>query len=570
MANQHRVEPQELTLDERQTIFQHLHRQLALNRSQATLYAEAEFQSSPLTKSKKQELRDEFNDEVTKWAQDILEKAWIACGEPGEDGCPDLVNENSDVSTENLPPLLLQDELVEVINTILLLHVTTTKQYSARTRCFLRSFGPLDEEAVVSALKHPENAMKQAQRQARKTTKKHAKKGRKLRMVGIGVGAVAGGVLIGVTGGLAAPLVGGAAITALGWIGVGGTAAAGLVASGLAGSSAVCGALFGLRGAKSTAKMVRKHTRGVQDLAFIPVSTQDEDRMALRLCVSGWLSDEKQVTAPWTIFGGDETFALRWEVKALKELSDALSTLIKSQIKKCVSSSVKVAKRGVSPSLVASLTPNAMMNIGRIIDNPWSNAKALAVKAGAVLGELLAKRAFGNRPVTLTGYSLGGLVVFEALKHLASLPPSETTHLIQDVFLFGTPASAAPKWWSSFRRLVAGRIVNGYSRGDYVLGILSRASSVNWKVAGLEPIDVEGVESVLVEEVTGHTKWRGLMGKALQSCEAPGIIDEMVEEQLKDMVRSMEGEEKLELSKGDIIAIFQTVQEVVKLRDQKE
>lgn len=31
------------------------------------------------------------------------------------------------------------------------------------------------------------------------------------------------------------------------------------------------------------------------------------------------------------------------------------------------------------------------------------NSKALAVKAGAVLGDLLKQRVFGNRPVTLTG-----------------------------------------------------------------------------------------------------------------------------------------------------------------------
>jgi hypothetical protein len=30
------------------------------------------------------------------------------------------------------------------------------------------------------------------------------------------------------------------------------------------------------------------------------------------LCISGWLTDEKGVTAPWTIFEGDDTFALQW------------------------------------------------------------------------------------------------------------------------------------------------------------------------------------------------------------------------------------------------------------------
>jgi hypothetical protein len=43
------------------------------------------------------------------------------------------------------------------------------------------------------------------------------------------------------------------------------------------------------------------------------------------------------------------------------------------------------------------------------------NSKALAIKAGAVLGDLLANRMFGNRPVTLIGYSLGSLSLGQVL-----------------------------------------------------------------------------------------------------------------------------------------------------------
>jgi hypothetical protein len=167
------------------------------------------------------------------------------------------------------------------------------------------------------------------------------------------------------------------------------------------------------------------------------------------------------------------------------------------------------------------------------IDNPWMNAKALAVKAGAVLGELLSKRVFGNRPVTLTGYSLGSLVIFEALKYLASLPPSEVIHCIQDVFLFGTPAPADAAIWAAIRRLVSGRLVNGYSRDDYVLAVMSRASDASWSVAGLQEVDVKGVENVFCEGVAGHTKWRGMIGRCLQVCDAPGLIEEEVEGQME-------------------------------------
>ncbi|KAF9483824.1 hypothetical protein BDN70DRAFT_873465 [Pholiota conissans] len=51
-----------------------------------------------------------------------------------------------------------------------------------------------------------------------------------------------------------------------------GSSIVGLLASDLAGSSIVCGALFGAYGAQYTADMIGRHTQEVRDLAFIPVS----------------------------------------------------------------------------------------------------------------------------------------------------------------------------------------------------------------------------------------------------------------------------------------------------------
>lgn len=176
------------------------------------------------------------------------------------------------------------------------------------------------------------------------------------------------------------------------------------------------------------------------------------------------------------------------------------------------------------------------------LDNPWMNAKALALKTGVVLGDLLAKKVFGNRPVTLSGYSLGSLVIFEALKYLASLPPRETTHLIQDVYLFGTPTTTDTAVWASIRRLVSGRLVNGYSSDDYVLAVLSRASDASWSVAGLQTVDVNGVENILCESVDGHTKWRGMIGSCLEECGAPGIVRKEVNIQLAEVASRVEKE----------------------------
>lgn len=160
------------------------------------------------------------------------------------------------------------------------------------------------------------------------------------------------------------------------------------------------------------------------------------------------------------------------------------------------------------------------------------SARLLARKAGRVLGTLLAQRILGNRPITLVGYSLGSLVIFEALQHLASLPPSQTQGLVQDVFLFGAPVPADAAAWASVRRVVSGRLVNGYSKTDYILAILARISDASWGVAGLQAVDIQGVENIEFQEVDGHLKWRGMVGHCLQQCQAPGIVDSEVQLQM--------------------------------------
>ncbi|KAF8077848.1 DUF726-domain-containing protein [Lyophyllum atratum] len=524
------IPPTHLPQQDKVTVFDHLLCRLASYRNTVELYAETECLLSSLSAIEAESRRDQFHREIERWAGTLLEKAWITCDGSEVGDCPTL-EKYTDTSTGKLPKLPQPEDLTKILNSILFLHLTSAKHYSARTRSFLSAFGYLDEEAIVSTLKNPERAIDEAQAKAKVATSEHAERGKVLRAVGMGLGAVAGGVLIGVTGGLAAPLVGAGVTTILAWLGVGGTAV-GLIASGLAGSSVVCGALFGVYGARSTANMVERHTREIRDLALLPVrEIQGDETLGVRLCVSGWLSCREDVTAPWTVFGGDNTYALQWEVEALEALSDALVTLLKTHAMKYVQA--QVIKRTILASLMSSLAPIAWLKIGQIIDNPWMNAKALAVKAGAVLGDLLANHVFGNRPITLTGYSLGSLVIFEALKSLASLPPAETAHLIQDVYLFGTPVPADVSTWSGIRRLVSGRVVNGYSSNDYVLAILSRASDANWDVAGLQPVDVMGIENILCESVDGHTMWRGMVGKCLRDCHAPGIISDEVDLQLK-------------------------------------
>lgn len=158
-------------------------------------------------------------------------------------------------------------------------------------------------------------------------------------------------------------------------------------------------------------------------------------------------------------------------------------------------------------------------------------AKNLAHRTGRVLGDLLASQVLGKRPITLVGYSLGSTVIFEALQHLASLPPAQTLGLVQDVYLFGSPIPADRTQWAAIRRVVSGRLVNGYGKDDYVLAVLARASGMSWDVAGLTPVELQGVENVSCDEVDGHLKWRGMIGQCLAKCDAYGVDLVEVKEQ---------------------------------------
>jgi len=225
--------------------------------------------------------------------------------------CPSL-DPLADTSVGKLSKAPDPRVLEKIMNTVLLLHITTAKQYSAYTRVFLFNLAPIDEQTVVTTLKDPERALGEVHRQAQRVREQHAESGRVLRIAGAGFGAIAGGVLIGVTGGLAAPLVGAGVSALLGGLGIGGTAV-GVLATGLASSSAICGALFGAYGARSSARMIERHTKEVSDLAVLPVRTQrEQETLGVRLCISGWVSSHEDITAPWAIFEGDDTFALQW------------------------------------------------------------------------------------------------------------------------------------------------------------------------------------------------------------------------------------------------------------------
>ncbi|KAI0013169.1 DUF726-domain-containing protein [Xylariaceae sp. FL0662B] len=349
-------------------------------------------------------------------------------------------------------------------------------------------------------------------------TKKRADKNRTARRWKMGIAGVAGAALIGITGGLAAPFLAAGLGTVMGGIGLGATATAGYLGA-LAGSGVLVGGIFGAYGGRMTSKAMEKYSRDVEDFAFVPVrdvskNEIDSRRLRVAIGISGWLRDKDEVVMPWTIIGsGQESFALRFELEALMNLGNSLTTLITSAAWTVAKS--QIIKHTILAALTAGLWPLALLKASHIIDNPWSIANQRARKAGEVLADALINKAQGERPVTLIGYSLGAKVIYACLQQLAQ---RQAFGLIENAIMLGTPAPCSSADWRRIRSVVTGRVVNAYSTKDYILAFLYRSSSVQLGVAGLHPVlGVKGVENVDISDlVEGHTLYRYATGPVLK------------------------------------------------------
>ncbi|KAK7998363.1 kinase-like domain-containing protein [Apiospora arundinis] len=370
----------------------------------------------------------------------------------------------------------------------------------------------------------------------------------------VGLGAAAGAVLIGVTGGLAAPLLAAGVGTVMGGLGLGATATAGYLGA-LAGSAPLVGVLFGAYGGKMTGEMIDEYAKQVEDFAFLPIhppgkrEKSETRHLRVAIGISGWLLLESEVVDPWKVIlsNSTEAFALRFELEAMLKLGNALTGYVASYAWGWAKK--EIISRTIFAALSSALTlPYGLAKASRVIDNPFSVAKSRSDKAGAVLADALINKVQGERPVTLIGYSMGSRVIYACLNELAN---RNAFGLVESVCLIGSPVPSDTVAWRRIRSVVPGRIINIYSTKDYLLGYLYRTSSLQYGVAGLQTVrDVEGVENVDVSDlVDGHTQYRFLIGSILQKVGIEGIDAEVVEQQMKSFRREEEKKKKDEEEK---------------------
>jgi hypothetical protein len=443
----------------------------------------------------------------------------------------DLEDEES-AFKERYPPVdtelsrLDEDKRALILHSVVLI-LLSLEHYSAHSR-ILNLYLASSLNLSLSILKKDEETVAQGlleaasqQLNADAETKKAADASQTARKWKVGLASVAGAALIGVTGGLAAPLLAAGVGTVMGGLGLGATAAAGYLGT-LAGSSVLVGGLFGAYGARMTGNAMDSYARQVEDFAFLPIhhsqdpSKKDNETRRLRvaIAISGWLRESNEVIAPWRYVGtGTEGFALRWELEALLKLGHSLETFVTSAAWGYAKK--KIIEQTVFGALKAGLWPLGLLKVASVLDNPFSVAKYRADRAGEVLADALINKVQGERPVTLVGYSLGARLIYSCMSRLAE---RRAFGLVENVVLLGAPCPSDAEDWRPIRAVVSGRVVNVFSTKDMILGFLYRTSSVQLGVAGLQPVQgVRGVQNVDVTElVDGHLQYRFITGSILR------------------------------------------------------
>ncbi|CBQ69381.1 conserved hypothetical protein [Sporisorium reilianum SRZ2] len=331
---------------------------------------------------------------------------------------------------------------------------------------------------------------------------------RKKRIVMMGLATVGGGLVIGLSAGLLAPVIGAGMGAALGAVGIGGTTSF----LGGVGGAALITSTGTVGGMSLAGRGMSRRTRSVKTFEFKPI--HNNKRVNAIVAVPGFMSGpQDDVRLPFSVIDSvmGDAFSVLWEPDMMQEMGNALGLLWNETIVQGVQQALALTVAGAGAMLTALAWPLWLTKLGYLIDNPWSNALDRAQAAGLILADTLSKRQLGVRPITLVGYSLGARVIFYALVELSRI---KAYGIVQNVYIMGAPVTAKDETWKEARSVVSGRFVSAFSRTDWILGYLHRAASGGLRsIAGLHPVErVQDVENVDVTHVVpGHLAYRPLM-----------------------------------------------------------
>ncbi|KAK0309314.1 hypothetical protein LTR01_004421 [Friedmanniomyces endolithicus] len=386
--------------------------------------------------------------------------------------------------------------------------------YDARSRTLLERVGEAlsvewqeicrFEKRVTDALEMQEQADKENWNEE-DHMKSREKRARNKRLMVMGLCTVGGGLVIGLSAGMLAPVIG--AGLAAGFTGIGVAGTGGFL--GGTGAAAIIGTTGSFIGGSIGLKGAARRTGAVSTFEYRPLF--NNKRVNLIVTVSGWMAGKvDDVRLPFStvdpIMG--DIYSVNWEPEMLQSTGQTIQILGTEALTQTIQ---QILGATFLATLMAGLSlPIVLTKLAYLIDNPWTVSLARADATGLILADSLIDRNLGVRPITLVGFSLGSRVIFSCLKELAR---RGAVGLVQNAYLFGSPVVVKKDDWTRARAVVAGRFVNGYATGDWILAYLFRATAGGvMRVAGLNTVDLPGVENINVtEDVPGHMAYRGMM-----------------------------------------------------------
>ncbi|KAF1818111.1 DUF726-domain-containing protein [Dissoconium aciculare CBS 342.82] len=435
----------------------------------------------------------------------------------------------------------------------LFLLLISESTYDARSRTLLEKVGEslsVDWQEICRFEKRITDAL-EVQEQAEKENwneDDHLEARRKAalrkRYVVMGLCTVGGGIIIGLSSGLLAPVIGAGLAAGFTGIGVAGTG----TFLGGAGAAALIGTTGTLIGGGVGLKTSNRRTGAVKTFEYKPL--YNNKRVNLIVTVAGWMTGKvDDVRLPFSTVDpvmGD-IYSVNWEPDMLQSTGATIQILATEALTSTIQ---QILGATMLATLMAGISPPIiLLKISYLIDNPWTVSLARADATGLILADSLIDRNLGVRPVTLVGFSLGSRVIFSCLKELAK---RGAIGLVQNVYMFGSPVVAQKDEYIRARSIVSGRFVNGYATNDWILGYLFRATSGGIRrVAGLSKVEVAGIENRdITEWVPGHMAYRGMMpvlldqvGWTVESLEFTEIEDpdpENHEKQQRELMNEIE------------------------------
>nr|XP_054536189.1 transmembrane and coiled-coil domain-containing protein 4 isoform X4 [Pan troglodytes] len=184
-----------------------------------------------------------------------------------------ILKDDPTVITQDLLSFSLKDGHYDARARVLVCHMTSLLQVP------LEELDVLEETFLESLkeIKEEESEMAEASRKKKENRRKWK------RYLLIGLATVGGGTVIGVTGGLAAPLVAAGAATIIG--------SAGAAALGSAAGIAIMTSLFGAAGAGLTGYKMKKRVGAIEEFTFLPLT--EGRQLHITIAVTGWLASGK-------------------------------------------------------------------------------------------------------------------------------------------------------------------------------------------------------------------------------------------------------------------------------------